>query len=179
MMKTIVVYRSKTGYTKKYAEWIAEELHCDIKENASYKDIAEYDTIIFGGGIYAGGINGIKLITANYERLRRKNIVIFAVGALSESENDMSGIWQRVFDSEQLKNTARFYFRGGFDPDRLRGADKLIIKLLISRLKKSADPTEKERNMLAQFDKAVDNTDRENIYPLTEYIQSKERQSQQ
>ncbi len=25
-MKTIVVYKSKTGFTKKYAEWISEEL---------------------------------------------------------------------------------------------------------------------------------------------------------
>ena len=29
-MSTIVVYRSKYGATKKYAEWIAEELKCDI-----------------------------------------------------------------------------------------------------------------------------------------------------
>ena len=33
-MKTIVAYKSKSGYTKTYAEWIAQELDCDIKENA-------------------------------------------------------------------------------------------------------------------------------------------------
>ncbi len=38
-MKTIVVYKSKYGYTKRYAEWIAEELSCDIKENAAFSDI--------------------------------------------------------------------------------------------------------------------------------------------
>lgn len=31
-MKTIIIYKSKSGYTKKYALWIAEELICDIKE---------------------------------------------------------------------------------------------------------------------------------------------------
>ena len=44
-MKTVVVYRSKTGYTRKYAEWIAEELGCDIKENAKLSDITGYDMI--------------------------------------------------------------------------------------------------------------------------------------
>ena len=54
-MKTIVAYKSKSGYTKTYAEWIAQELHCDIKENAELSDLAGYDTIIYGGGMYAGG----------------------------------------------------------------------------------------------------------------------------
>jgi len=29
-MKTVVIYKSKTGFAKKYAEWIAEELVADI-----------------------------------------------------------------------------------------------------------------------------------------------------
>ena len=62
-MKTIVAYKSKSGYTKTYAEWIAQELGCDIKENAELSDIIDYDTIIYGGGMYEGGFNGVKLIT--------------------------------------------------------------------------------------------------------------------
>jgi len=33
-MKTIVIYMSKTGFVKKYAEWIAAELSADIFEAA-------------------------------------------------------------------------------------------------------------------------------------------------
>jgi len=29
-MKTVVVYKSISGFTKKYAEWIAEELDADL-----------------------------------------------------------------------------------------------------------------------------------------------------
>ncbi len=53
-MKTIVAYRSKSGYTKRYAEWISQELGCDIKEDPQLSDISGYDTIIYGGGMYAG-----------------------------------------------------------------------------------------------------------------------------
>lgn len=44
-MRIIVIYKSKTGFTKRYAEWIAEELKCDILDykNLSRLSIAEYE----------------------------------------------------------------------------------------------------------------------------------------
>lgn len=32
MSNTVVLYQSKYGTTKKYAEWLAEELSCDLIE---------------------------------------------------------------------------------------------------------------------------------------------------
>ena len=32
------------------------------------EDLLQYDTIIFGGGLYASGINGISLITKNFKQ---------------------------------------------------------------------------------------------------------------
>ena len=29
-MKTLVVYTSQTGFTQRYAEWLAEEMNADI-----------------------------------------------------------------------------------------------------------------------------------------------------
>lgn len=37
MSKTVVIYKSKTGFAKKYAQWISEELHCDLMENNGLK----------------------------------------------------------------------------------------------------------------------------------------------
>ena len=69
MNKTVVIYRSVYGYTKTYAEMIAEELTCDLRESSeiSPDDLLSYDTIIYGGGLYAIGINGINLLKKNYE----------------------------------------------------------------------------------------------------------------
>ena len=36
-MEIIVTYNSKTGFTKKYAQWIAEELNCPIFEATKIK----------------------------------------------------------------------------------------------------------------------------------------------
>ena len=42
-MKTIVIYKTKYGSTRTYAEWIAEELGCDAVDAKSVKasDLAE------------------------------------------------------------------------------------------------------------------------------------------
>ena len=64
-MKPIVIYKTKYGSTKEYGEWIAEDLGCSAVDAKSVKvsDLLAYDTIIYGGGLYAEIINGITLIT--------------------------------------------------------------------------------------------------------------------
>ena len=50
-MRTVIIYNSQTGFTKRYAEWIAEETGADCLELsiAKKKDLSIYETIIFGG----------------------------------------------------------------------------------------------------------------------------------
>ena len=170
-MKTIVVYRSKSGYTRKYAHWIAEELNCDIKENAELSDILDYDTVIYGGGMYAGGFNGVKLITKNLDKLSGKKIALFAVGSNPGRENEMKQFWDRVLTSEQKKSIGHFYLRGGFDFSKLTKGDKILMKMLKIRLQKLKDPTEDEKGMLAAYDVPVDFSDKANIKELIQFIE--------
>lgn len=60
MEKTIVIYKTKYGSAEKYARWIAEELHCDLArlDDLEKSDLKDYDLIIYGGGVHAGGIRG-------------------------------------------------------------------------------------------------------------------------
>ena len=50
----IVLYKSEYGFTKQYAQWIAEELKCDCLEISAFNFDTDFKTIIFGGGLYAG-----------------------------------------------------------------------------------------------------------------------------
>ena len=54
-MNAIVIYKSKYGSTKAYAEWIAEELSCSAVDVKSIKveDILGYDVIVYGCCLYA------------------------------------------------------------------------------------------------------------------------------
>ena len=168
-MKTIVVYRSKTGYTERYAKWIAEELNCDIKENASFSDIKDHDVIICGGGLYAGGLNGSKLILKNYDKLSEKKLIMFAVGACPGEDKDIIPLWERLL-KDKKEDIAHFYFRGGFDYSKLGTADKLLMNMLKKRLESLENPTEDDKGMLAAYDTPFDGVKKENIGMLTEYV---------
>ena len=166
-MKAIVIYKSKTGYTQKYAEWIAEELGCDIKENASLSDIVDYDTVICGGGVYAGMVNGAKLIVKNLNRLSGKKLILFAVGASKDEEKVTAPLWNRLLTEEQQKNIACFYLRGGFDFSKLKGFDKLLMSMMKKQLQQqNSNPDD---GLFGAFDNPVDYTERENIDKLIEY----------
>ena len=81
-MKAIVIYKSKYGSTAQYGRWIAEELGCQAVDAKTVKatDLIDYDTIIYGGGLYAEVINGVTLITKNIDKLKDKKIAIIGLG---------------------------------------------------------------------------------------------------
>ena len=67
MSKGIILYQSKYGATKKYAEWLTELTGFDLVETKKAKasDLGGYDIIILGGGVYASGILGFSFLKKN------------------------------------------------------------------------------------------------------------------
>lgn len=117
IIKTVVIYKSKSGFTRKYAEWIAEELSTDIFEasKVSVDLLKAYDNIIYGAGLYAVGINGLKLITRNLDKLKDKKLAVFATGATPFREEALNEVRNKNFTLDEQKHIQFFYFRGGFD----------------------------------------------------------------
>lgn len=173
-MKAIVIYRSKTGFVKKYAEWIAEDLSTKAVpgDEITIEDLLEYDTIIFGGGLYAGGINGIKLIKKNLDKLKGKKIVLFATGASPGRKEEIDGVWDKNFTKEEQNEIDFFYLRGGFNYDKLGVKDKMLMTLLKKKLQGKKDLTEDEKGMLDAYDHPVDFTDRGNIRDLIDLVKN-------
>lgn len=175
-MKTVVIYKSKTGFTRKYAEWIAEELSADIFEasKVNINTLNKYDTIIYGGSLYAVGIIGVTLIKRNINKLKDKKLVVFATGASPSRDNVINEVIDKNFTVDEQKNIKFFYLRGGFNYNKLKPFDKFLMKLLKWKIKNknhealSAD----EIGMLAIYDKPVDFTDRNNIYKIITYANS-------
>lgn len=167
-MKTLVVYRSKTGFTKTYAEWIAHVLAADLREHGSVRpeQFVAYDTIIYGGGLYAGGINGVGLIKNNLGTLKDKRVIVFATGTSVVSEDTTIRIQKQNFTPDQLNLIQFLYLRGGFDYQKLKLIDKALVTLFKTILKHKKDVTSDEQAMLAVFAQPVDFTKEQNIAPL-------------
>ncbi len=173
-MKTVVLYKSKTGFVKKYAEWIAEELSADIFEASKVTSdmLTTYDVVIYGGGLYAAGINGVKLITQNLYKFEGKKVVVFATGASPCREEAINEVRNKNFTYEQQKHIRFFYLRGGFDYSKLKPFDKLLMTLLKWKMKRKKELTPDERGMLAAYDEPVDFTRKKNIDEIISYVTS-------
>lgn len=171
-MSTIVIYKSKSGFTEKYAHLIGKELSIEVKrfEDIKASDINKYDTIIYGGGLYMSGINGLKLLLDKYVDYNKKNVVVFACGATPNRQSDINNVIDLNLTKEQQKHIKVFYMRGGFDFSKLLFKDKLLMLLLKLKLKSRKNPTADEKGMLASYSKPMDFTKERNIMPLVNYL---------
>ena len=58
-METVIVYGSCYGTAKIYAETQAEQMKCKVLPYDKVKETDGYETIIYVGGLYAGGGRGM------------------------------------------------------------------------------------------------------------------------
>lgn len=168
MGNKVVVYQSNTGYTKRYAEWIAKELGCELKENKKLKasELEAYDTIIYGGFILAGKISGVDLIKQNLDAWNRKKMIVFATGFAKADEAVIQKVRDDNFKTEECKQISLYYFRGGFDYQQMKFMHKMMMKMMVSQLKKENPPSEGTKEMLAAMEHPVDFCKQEYLKPL-------------
>ena len=172
MKSIVVVYKSKYGATKKYAEWIAESLEAPLFEASSVNpsQLTEYDVVIYGGGLYASGINGVKLVTKN----PCKSLVVFTVGLADPKITDYSEILSKTFSMEQLSEVKVFHWRGGMDYSKLGLIDKGLMAMVKKQAEKKppAERTSDDQGVIETYGKKVDFTDRSVILPLIEFVET-------
>ena len=91
-MKAIVIYNSQTGFTKQYAEWIAEATGADCLElcAAKKRDFTAYGAVVFGGWACAGRISKISWFKGNIDKWAGKKLIAFCVGGSPRSEEHTS-----------------------------------------------------------------------------------------
>lgn len=175
-MNTIVIYKSKYGATKKYAEWIAEALSCEMVEakNVKASDLLKYDTIIYGGGLYAEVINGVSLITKNFEELKEKNLIVFstAITPLSYREYYDTYVIKKNFKPEMLEHIKIFNFMGKMLTDELSLVHKTALKSLKKIMMAKESPTELEKLLVNLCDYNDDECDRESADVLINYVKN-------
>ena len=172
MNKVLVVYRSKSGYTKKYAGWIAEAVHADLCEgkNMTLNKLRPYDTVIYGAALYATGINGIKTIKKYLDDLKQKQLIVFTLGATPVRPEIFEEVKNNNFTAEQQKQIRFFMLRGGFDFNKLTIRDKFLMTLLKMKLTNKKELNADERGMLAAYSQPMDFTNIKKIKPIIDAI---------
>ena len=82
-MSTAVVYCSQTGFTERYARWLAESLETravPFDERAS-SSVAAAETLVFLSWFHAGGLKGARWLRDLIDERPERRYVVVGVGA--------------------------------------------------------------------------------------------------
>ncbi|MBR3932767.1 MAG: flavodoxin [Clostridia bacterium] len=175
-MSAIVVYKSKYGSTKTYAQWIAKELGCDAKDAKEINSDAlqDYDTIIYGGGLYAEVIAGVSLVTKNIDKLTGKKIIVFSTGLTPQDCREYYDkmVWEKNFKPEVRDKVKMFNFPGKMIVSELSLVHRTAIKTLKKIMSGKKNPTEMEKLLIDLCDADGDFSDKSLITELVEYAKN-------
>lgn len=174
-MKNLIIYGSQYGTTKRYEEKFAQMTGIPVISCEDIKELAEYQQIIYFGGLYAGGVKGLK----KFIKLLKKDIkvVLVTVGLADvcdkeNTDNIKNSIRQQV-PERIMKNMTVFHLRGGIDYGKLNFIHKTMMTLLYNKVKNLPEEkkTAEVKAMIDTFNQKVDFVDYDSLKPIVEEIQ--------
>lgn len=182
MDKSIVIYTSKRGSTKQYAEWIAEDLGCSavplgdvLKEGT---DLHGYGCVIYGGWIRGSGIVDFDRFAKLLDGEIMKRLIVYGTGFADETAENYAQVWGYSLGKIDPKNEsgAILYILGGrYIPEEVTGMDRFLMKIMRTVLLSGSTPDAKRQadKIRERIDKGIDMVSRDNISSLVKDAEKK------
>jgi len=130
-MKTIIIYTTKHGATGEIAQKIADKIGGALIHNlgdGAAPSLAEFDCVIIGSSLYAGGINRQMkaFLKQNSNVLQEKKTGLFVSGLEPSEEKKY---FESNFPTDILKSAKATSFLGGiFDPQKASAMERMMLK---------------------------------------------------
>ena len=175
-VKTLILYNTVSGYTQRYAEMLKERLSEDAVtlmplKQFKPKALDPFDRVVLMSRVTNDTISGFKTVVKHAELFAEKYACIVAVGMAKPTAAQYRVI-ENANIPYKLKGIPLFVVRGGFDAQKLKGGDKLIIKMTVSRLMKAQSRSPEEMAMLNFLNAKTDKVNSQNLQPVEQYLKS-------
>lgn len=180
-MKILVTYKSKTEFTKRYAEIIAKEVDgylVDFNE-VTIERMSEFDVVVYGGGIYAGMVNGLKKVKEMFEESSAKKMIVFATGgAPNAAVNETDDIWAHNLSVEESESIPHFYMQGGICYEKMSFVNRTFMKMMSKALSKKKNKDSAEEGFSQAITSSYDISSEEYAQPLIRYLLEGQRRKE-
>lgn len=160
----VIVYESKTGFTKRYAEMLSAKTNLKVFQIKELSKVDKDEDIVFLGWMKVGRIQGLN-------KLRKYNVkAICGSGTGRTAEPNIETIIAR----NKLEEIPFFYLRGGCLPLKsLRGMDRMMMSMFLMTLKKRKDKDERLNEAIDIIENGFDGVKEENLIPVIKWLKSK------
>lgn len=142
MMKTAIIYYTKTGHSRKIANAISKELHISAEDIKTNPDLREIDLLFIVGGIYGGQsnpemINYIKKIDSSM--VKKAAIITSSAGKKAKQEKARELLIENkvevIFDEFICQGSFLFVGMGHPNKDDMENAVAYAKKTLNETIK--------------------------------------------
>ena len=173
-MKKLIIYGSHYGTTKCYAEKLAEMTEISAINSEKVRELAAYEEVIHLGGLYAGGVNGLKNTIKLLPNNAKLIIVTVGLADVTKQENTehikkaiYGQIPQDIFDKAQI-----LHLRGGIDYSRLSFVHKMMMSFLYKKIKNTPEEqqTQEERELIQTYNQKVDFVDFSSLQKIVDIL---------
>ncbi|NLO09478.1 MAG: hypothetical protein GX129_06360 [Clostridiales bacterium] len=170
MKSVLIIYKSKTGFTKKYANWILEDVACNVAtfDKVKKEDIDKHNIIVYGAGVHAGLIPGLKKIK-KLVNFNDKKVLIFATGAAPNADEIVKPVIENNL-ADCISKVDFFYFESGINYENMGFFSRGLMKTFSKILNAKKDKTDAEKEMSTMIMTSYDNSKKEYVKPLTELL---------
>lgn len=175
-MNKIIIYGSKYGTTKCYADELAVRTGIKAVPYDEIKDIAVYDTVIYLGALYAGGVLGLKNTFKGLQNDFNQKLIIATVGLADVNEkeniNNIRNSIKRQIPKKVYDKAMIFHLRGGIDYQNLNFKHKTMMKMLYKKARNLPleEQTSEVKAMIETYNQKVDFVDFNMLNNLVEVI---------
>ena len=168
-MEKIIVYGSQYGTTKRYADELSKKTGIKALAYTEVSDLSAYDTILYLGGLYAGGVLGLAKTIKRCSVSANQTLIVVTVGladpkVLSNTDHIKQSISKQL--PSQLYNKATiFHLRGGIDYQKLSFIHKNMMKFIYNKTKDLPPDrqTEETKAMIETYNQKVDFVDMDSL----------------
>ena len=140
MIPNAIVYTSKSGFTRQYAQLLGTELRLPVYslEDALY-GLGQDSLILYLGWIHASSVQGFRRAAKKFRICAVCAVGLCDTGTLLDEVRKATAIPVEI---------PLFTLQGGFDRGKLKGMDKMLISMLVKGLSSKQQRTEQEERML-------------------------------
>ncbi|WP_455716582.1 hypothetical protein [Anaerosporobacter sp.] len=161
----VIIYESKTGFTKKYANMLATKTKLKIFSVKEISKVKQDEDIIFLGWLKAGKIQGLNKI----RKYNIKTVCGSGSGRTAEPSSDA------IIARNKIEGIPFFYLRGGCFPlKELKGMDKIMLSIFLKMLKNRKEKDERIEEAISNIENGFDGVKEENLGPVLEWLKNQE-----
>lgn len=177
-MEQIILYGSRYGSTRRYAEKLSELTGVPAFSYKQAPHFFDMKTIVYLGGLYAGGVLELTKTLRGLSLRGEQKLILATVGLSDpqemETQKNIRASLQRQLPAELLNRAKIFHLRGGIDYQKLSFGHRSAMALLYHSLRRT--PVEKQtaenQALMETYGKQVDFTDFSALEPMIEEIRN-------